>query len=224
MCGRCSRAASWREVHDFLDLSFPQYGDPGPSYNIAPTQTVAVCLEQGSRALAPMQWGLRPAWAGDRPAGFINARAETASSKPAFRSAWRSRRCLIPVTGFYEWQKVGRTKQPFNIHMKGGSLFALAGLWEGPTAEGGLASFTILTVEPNTLVRPIHDRMPAIVAPADFEAWLEEVAPEPGFLGPYPAEAMAADPVSTRVNRPANNTPDLLERDAGNAGTGLFPD
>jgi putative SOS response-associated peptidase YedK len=224
MCGRCSRAANWREVHDFLDLNFPQYGDPGPSYNIAPTQTVAVCLEQGSRALAAMQWGLRPAWAGDRPAGFINARAETASSKPAFRSAFKHRRCLIPVTGFYEWQKVGKTRRPFNIRMADGSLFALAGLWEEPAAEGGLPTFTILTVEPNTLVRPIHDRMPAIVSPADFDSWLTGDAPEPSMLGPYPAEAMAADAVSTRVNRPANNTPDLLEPEGGGDAGTLFGD
>jgi putative SOS response-associated peptidase YedK len=222
MCGRCSRAANWREVHDFLDLSFPQYDDPGPSYNIAPTQTVPVCAWADGRTLAPMQWGLRPAWASDRPAGFINARAETASSKPAFRSAFKSRRCLIPVTGFYEWQKVGRTKQPFNIRMADGSLFALAGLWEEPIDEGGLSSFTILTVEPNTLVRPIHDRMPAIVAPAGFEAWLSADAPEPSLLGAYPAEAMAADPVSTRVNSPANNTPDLLEPESGEQAENLF--
>ncbi len=225
MCGRCSRAASWKAVHDFLDLTFPQMIDPGPSYNIAPSQTVPVCAWADGRTLAAMRWGFVPAWGKDRPAGinnFINARAETAASKPAFRSAWRHRRCLIPVTGFYEWQKVGRAKQPFNIRMKDKSLFALAGLWEQPISEGGMASFTILTVEPNALVRPIHDRMPAIIAPADFDSWL--TAPEPSLLAPFAAEAMAVEPVSTRVNSPANNTPDLLEpRRTGDTDT-LFGD
>ena len=141
---------------------------------------------------------------------MINARAETAATKPAFRSAFRQRRCLILGDGFFEWAKQGKKKQPYLFRLQGGGPFAFAGLWEH-REQGGrvIDSCTILTTDANELVKPVHDRMPVILAPADFERWLDPKAtklPElQALLRPYPAEAMTAYPVDTRVNSPRNN-------------------
>lgn len=190
-----------------------------PRYNVAPTQPViAVRLdENGRRELTFFQWGLVPSWAKDPQMGsrLINARSETAAEKPSFRAAFKRRRCLIPADGFYEWQKQNGNKQPVFIHPADEDLFALAGLWEiWQSADGdALQTCTILTTTPNELMASIHNRMPVIVAAEDFDDWLDP-GPQPDqalhLLRPYPAEKMAAYPVSTFVNNPRNDAPECI--------------
>ena len=193
-----------------------------PRYNIAPTQpVVAVHASEGAgRNCEMMHWGLIPSWADDPAIGtrMINARAETVATKPSFRSAFRQRRCLVVADGFYEWQKLERRKQPHYIRLRDGKPFAFAGLWERwNKGEGGpLDTCTIITTSPNELIENLHDRMPVILPPNHFEDWLE---PEPlalsrlqDLLVPYPAEGMEAYPVSTYVNKPANDGPECVAR------------
>jgi putative SOS response-associated peptidase YedK len=189
--------------------------DVAPNYNVAPTQTVlAVRVPAGQDKPAPalLRWGLVPSWSND-PAGgkppYI-ARAETAAVKPSFRSAFRQRRCLVLADAFYEWLKLEKKKQPYLFRLKDGGPFAFAGLWEHWEREGRvLDSCAILTTEANELVKPLDDRMPVILAPADFERWLDPKAakgPElQALLRPYPAEAMTAYPADTRVNNVKHN-------------------
>jgi putative SOS response-associated peptidase YedK len=191
-----------------------------PRYNIAPTQPVAAIRldESGERELTYFQWGLIPSWAKDLTIGsrMINARAETAAEKPSFRAAFKRRRCLLPASGFYEWQKTGDGKQPIFVRPAGDDLFGLAGLWEiWRDAEGSeLQTCTILTTAPNDLMEPIHNRMPAIIEPDDYSMWLDPGdRPEDGLhlLRPYPPELMAAYAVSTAVNNPRNEGRQLVE-------------
>lgn len=193
-----------------------------PRYNIAPTQPVSAIRldDNGQRDFTFFHWGLIPSWAKDIKIGarMINARSETVTEKPSFRAAFKRRRCLIPADGFYEWQKQGNGKQPMFIHPAAGEErpFALAGLWEvWCDPEGSvLQSCTILTTTPNELMAPIHNRMPVIVEPEDFDLWLNpEPDPEQGLhlLRPYPAERMAAYPVSTVVNSPRNDVPNCIQ-------------
>ena len=225
MCGRITQRFSWQELHELLSL----VGLPvnlQPRYNAAPGQRIAaVRREDDGLRLAMLRWGLIPAWAREPNIGYklINARAETAHEKPSFRAAFRARRCLIPVDGFYEWAGKGKSKQPWLIGMKAGGVFALAGLWERWTVPEGLSltgalaelapgddleTCTILTTEANTTLAPVHHRMPVILPPAAFDPWLGgEAVP----LGPYPAEAMTLHPVSTHVNKPANDDEGCVE-------------
>lgn len=191
-----------------------------PRYNIAPSQEVpAVRQESEGRKAVLLRWGLLPHWARDVKFGYrtINARAETVADKPAFRSAFRKRRCLIPATGFYEWQKRGKHKQPYNIRVKGAELFAFAGLWEHWQSPEGqqVESCTIIVTEANEVLRPIHDRMPVILAPEDYDTWmdpgLQDVNSLHRLLKPYPSERMETWPVSSRVGSPANDDPGLVE-------------
>jgi putative SOS response-associated peptidase YedK len=213
MCGRFTLTDPREALsHLFPLLDFP---DVPPNYNVAPTQAVlAVRVPAGRDRPEPalLRWGLVPSWADDPAIGnrLINARAETAAEKPAFRSAFRQRRCLVLADGFYEWQKVGGTKQPYRFRLRDGAPFAFAGLWEHWEKGGrAVASCTVLTTEANALVKPLHERMPVILAPADFERWLDPKSakgPElQALLRPYPAEAMAAYPVDPRVNNARHN-------------------
>ena len=213
MCGRFALTAP-REAVKAL---FPLFDLPNvaPNYNVAPTQAVlAVRVPPGQDkpAASLLKWGLVPSWADDPAVGYrmINARAETVAEKPAFRSAFRQRRCLVLADGFYEWQKVDRKKQPYLFRLRGGAPFAFAGLWEHWERDGrALDSCTILTTDANELVKPLHERMPVILAPADFERWLDPKGakgPElQALLRPYPAEAMTAYPVSPHVNNARHN-------------------
>ena len=219
MCGRFSQAQIAeldREVFELL--SVPRLE---PRYNIAPTQDAAVIRTGRTRGreLVPLRWGLIPSWAKDPAIGnrMINARAETLAEKPAFRDAFAERRCLVPADGFYEWEKLRHRKQPHYVRVGGGRVFAFAGLWErwwdrvsGEQQE----TFTIVTTEPNALLAPIHNRMPAIVAPEDYGRWLEPENRDPsslmGLLAPYPPEQMSAYPVSTYVNKPENEGPECV--------------
>jgi len=187
-----------------------------PRYNIAPTQAVAVVRrlrEGGPRQLDLLRWGVTlPAGPGERRSGpLINARSESVAARPAFRDAFRRRRCLIPADGFYEWTADGGRRQAFHIARKDGRPLAFAGIWEpaAPAPEGGApAACLILTTAPNDLLSPIHDRMPVIVDPADFDRWLAPGTGSTETLGalfrPYPAEPLAARPVGPAVNNAQN--------------------
>jgi putative SOS response-associated peptidase YedK len=187
-----------------------------PRYNIAPSQPIAAVRAAPTgkgREIAFLRWGLIPSWSKDPGIGnrLINARAETAAEKPSFRNAFRRHRCLIPANGFYEWQRQERGKQPYFIRMRDGRIFAFAGLWdrwESPN-EGVIETCTILTTAANTVLAPIHDRMPVILPQTDYAQWLDP-APKnmdtlPPLLVPFPPEDMLAIPVSPRVNAPSND-------------------
>ena len=217
MCGRFNQTASGEQVGEAFGLD--EAPELAPRYNIAPTQPVVVIGVQpktGRRGLARLSWGLVPRDALGKERGFINARSETACQKPSFADAFAHRRCLIPATGFYEWQKLdARRRQPWLIRLAAPGPFAFAGLWEPAAAlPGATPTCTILTTEPNQVARPIHDRMPVILAPADYALWLDpalELAAElRALLRPFPAAAMTAYPVSTRVNNPAFDDPACL--------------
>ncbi len=219
MCGRFALLTSGEAIAEFFNLE--TVPDPlPPRYNIAPTQPVLgvrLSTHGQEREFALFRWGLIPSWAKDIKMGarMINARSETVAEKPAFRAAFKRRRCLIPASGFYEWQKVNGRKQPMYIHPAGEELFALAGLWEYWLGADGseLETCTILTTTPNEMMAPIHNRMPVIVEPEDFEMWLDP-GPRPAdglhLLRPYPANRMTAYPVSTLVNSPANDTANCI--------------
>lgn len=191
-----------------------------PRYNAAPTQFLPVVVNGAAgRELRLMRWGLIPAWAKDEAIGhkLINARAETAAEKPSFRQALARRRCLVPASGFFEWQAGPGGKQPYYITVEGG-LFAMAGLWEswrgaeGPQG-GPLQTFTILTVEPNALLARLHNRMPAILPREDEKAWLDPqrgAAEAAALARPYPVEKMQAVPVGRAVGSPGHDAPDCI--------------
>jgi len=190
--------------------------DWSPRYNIAPTQSVPVIRQNpiaANRQMSLIRWGLIPSWAKDssKAAAMINARCETAAIKPAFSDALKFRRCLIPADGFYEWQKVGKAKQPFCFEVNRGELLAFAGLWESwddPTGKP-LETCSILTTTPNAITAPVHDRVPVILDPQCYELWLDpgltETIVVSEFLKPFDARLMTCFPVSSRVNRPDND-------------------
>ena len=187
---------------------------PAPRYNVAPGQDVITvqATEGASRIAQFRRWGLIPSWAEDAKVGYrmINARSETVAEKPAFRAAFRQRRCLIPADGFYEWEKKGRgagaARQPYHIGLEGGGVFGMAGLWEAWVAKGGegVESCTVLTTTANERIRFLHERMPVILPREHWDHWLDTGVHEPTvllpLLAPYPADAMALRPVSPRVN------------------------
>jgi putative SOS response-associated peptidase YedK len=223
MCGRFVRTATAKEIADLFQLT--EVPAVEPRYNVAPSQEVLAVRqtpEHRDRQLVALRWGLIPHWADDPKIGYrmINARAETAAEKPAFRSAFRARRCLVAANGFYEWAKRDGGKQPFYIGLKDGAPFAFAGLWEHWESPEGktLETCTILTTDANEVVRPVHDRMPVIIGPKDFDRWLDPDQKDPakvqGLLRPYPAEAMLAYPVSRLVNDPKHEDPRCLEPQA----------
>lgn len=213
MCGRYTHLFTWEELHRLSTLTSPAIEIPR-SWNVAPTQSAPIVrfIEGSGRALSLLRWGLVPFWAEDPKIGssLINARAETVTEKPSFRTAFKSRRCLVPVSGFYEWKKEADHKQPYYIRAAAEEPLLFAGLWESwrpkGTTEAPLETYTILTTTPNELMTQLHDRMPVIIAPEDQARWLEgshyEAQP---LLKPYPAELMMCHPVSTRVNSPRHN-------------------
>jgi putative SOS response-associated peptidase YedK len=227
MCGRYSlRRADYTraEFAALKQLSFEEFDErPVPRFNIAPSQRVpAVRLNsQNDRILSSLSWGLVPSWAKpDTKVKPINARAEAICTSGMFRQAFERRRCLIPADGFYEWQGAKPPKQPYFIHRPDDGIFAFAGLWERwkPADDAPpLDTCTIITTEPNAVMRAIHNRMPVILDREDYTRWLDREIPGKDvfdLLRPYDGE-LQAHPVSTRVNKPANDGPDLIEPDDG---------
>ncbi len=218
MCGRFVLIADPNVIQQSFNLDSTV--DFAPRYNIAPTQYVPIITNEHPRALSLLRWGLIPSWAKEESIGnkLINARAEGIGDKPSFRSAIKRRRCLVPASGFYEWQKGdGKSKTPMYIHLKDADVFAFAGLWEVWHSLDGseLRTFTIITTNANDFMQPIHDRMPVILHPSDYDQWLE-----PGdvpasvlqpLLRPYELAAMTAYAVSRAVNTPSIDDPQLIE-------------
>ena len=224
MCGRFTlRSSPERVKREFQLQEEPSFE---ARFNIAPAQSIlAVRQTEDEREAAPLKWGLIPSWAKDdsMSARLINARSETVVEKPAFREAFKRRRCIIPADGFYEWKREGGRKQPFFFSMRDGRLFGFAGLWDRWRDEGGkvIESCTILTTEANEVLRPVHDRMPVILHPETYDQWLDEdaraVESLRELLGPYPATEMTARPVSTQVNSPRSQGEDLIKQVAINS-------
>jgi putative SOS response-associated peptidase YedK len=218
MCGRFVLFSSPEEIREAFAIQQVRY-QVEPSYNVAPTQSVAVVVQrEGVNTLEKMRWGLIPAWAKDPAIGsrMINARAETVGEKPSFKRPLRDRRCLVVANGFYEWQKTGQAKIPMFIRLKSGQPFGFAGLydvWTSPEGEA-VASCTIITTSANDLMQPIHDRMPVILPKSQEATWLnpaiQHAADVLPLLVPYSAADMEAYPVSRMVNSPENNSPDLV--------------
>jgi putative SOS response-associated peptidase YedK len=221
MCGRFTLKTPVEQLSE--KFRFPEIIPLKPRYNIAPSQDVAVIRrlpDDQERKLAMLRWGLIPAWAKD-PAKArqpINSKSETVAELPTFRVAFRQRRCLIPTDGFYEWKQESGRKQPVYIYMKDREPFAFAGLWErwvGEEAEF-IESCTILTTEPNDLLEPIHNRMPVILDPTQYDLWLDPDVQQPDKLRPllhsYPSESMTFYPVNLRVNNPKHDDPLCLEQ------------
>ncbi len=219
MCGRFTLTVDTAQLQE----AFPGVEIPdgiAPRYNIAPTQPVAVIPNEEHKKLDFYVWGLIPSWAKDPEIGsrMINARAETLADKPAFRTAFHRRRCLIPASGFYEWRQEpgSRAKTPIYVQLESGEPFALAGLWEIWNSSDGslIKSCTIITTEPNPLLERIHNRMPVIVRPKDYNRWLDpkELKTQDlhDILTPYPAIEMIAHPVSRMVNSPDNDQPECV--------------
>ncbi len=216
MCGRFTLTTPGELIAEAFGLEDTPILEP--RYNIAPTQPVAVVRQAaGGRELSFLRWGLVPSfWPEARGRNLLfNARAETLGARAAFRSAYERRRCLIPADGFYEWQSVPgeRQRRPHLVRVAGSRPFAFAGLWEPPHPADpeSRGTCTIVTTDANTLVRPIHDRMPVILPPESYGAWLgAEVRGLAGLLRPYPDESMTVARVGTAVNRAANDTPECL--------------
>ena len=224
MCGRFTQRLTWRDAHALLSLAGPA-ANLRPRYNLAPSQSAAVVRNNvGERRLSMLRWGLIPAWAKDPGIGhkLINARAETAAVKPAFRATFSKRRCLVPADGFYEWRREGSVHQPWLIARRDGAPMAFAGLWErwrvpeGAVLRGSLAerrpgdvveTFTLLTTEASATMRALHHRMPVILPPEAFEPWLsgKEVR-----LEPAPEDWLAMHRVPLRVNNPSNDDPECV--------------
>jgi putative SOS response-associated peptidase YedK len=217
VCGRFTRTRFTHQVAALFD-ALADAADRPPSYNIAPTQPVAaIRQEDDGRHLRMLRWGLIPEWADDRSIGarMINARAETVAEKPAFRAAFRKRRCLIVADGFFEWKTEGKHKWPHYFRLKAGEPFAFAGLWEHwSKGEQPVETCTILTTEANSLLRPVHERMPVILRPDDYGRWLhpkETAAKLLPMLVPFSADLMESRAVSKLVNSPKNNVPECIQ-------------
>ena len=212
MCGRYALTSPPEVIAERFYVAWSVAVEP--HYNIAPSQMIPVVREvERGRELALVRWGLIPSWAKDASIGMklINARGETVGEKPAFRSAYRQRRCLIPADAFYEWKPIAGRKQPYCIRLRDAGPFGMAGLWEHWKAPDGktVESCTIITVEANTLIAELHDRMPLIVAPADYDVWL--AARTKGLPPAVPPEAMRYYPVSPLVSNARNDVPACLE-------------
>jgi putative SOS response-associated peptidase YedK len=217
MCGRFTLTVDPADLQTLLDL-IDVPSELTPRYNIAPTQPVAVVTSPTDRKVEIFQWGLIPSWSKDPSMGsrLINARAETVHEKPAFRASFARKRCLILADGFFEWQQLEKSKQPYYIRLASGEPFAFAGLWDHWTSPEGdeRKTCTIITCEPNALMSQLHNRMPVIFDKTTMWDWLDPDAPPlalKAMLAPYAANAMTAYPVSRAVNRPANDSPECIQ-------------
>lgn len=217
MCGRFARKSDPRRLAK--EFKVAEAPEAGPSYNVAPTHNILAVRQGGDgREMTFLKWGLVPSWAKDTSIGakLINARSETVEEKPSFRDAFRRRRCIVPADGFYEWKREGDRKQPYFFKFIDERPFGFAGLWDRWEGEGGqvVNSCTILTTEANGVLRPVHDRMPVILHPEDYETWLEAGERERTLLRellrPYPGEEMTSYPVSPAINSTKGRGPELI--------------
>jgi putative SOS response-associated peptidase YedK len=223
MCGRVVQSSSPARyaLVDGMNVRDSRVSNYPPRWNAAPSQELLVIRrnhQTGQVSLDPLRWGLIPNWCKDPTGGRkpINAKAETVADLPSFREAYRKRRCILPVDGFYEWKAIKgqRAKKPYAIAMQDGSPFGIAGIWENwkdPSIGAWIRTFAIITTDANELVNQIHDRMPAILAPPDYVRWLSEEPDPRNMLKPFPSEAMRIWPISSRVNKPENDESSILE-------------
>ena len=217
MCGRFTLSVEPEELVEQFGIDQPH--NLAARYNIAPSQLVAVIARKADptkRGLALLKWGLVPDWSHDGKLGPINARAETVSRLPTFSESFREKRCIIPASGFYEWAMVGGRKVPHHFRLRSGKAMGFAGLWSRWDGESKKPLFTccVITVPSNELLQPFHDRMPAILDPADYAKWFDPDTHSPdlkALLKPYPAELMAEHEANAKVNSPRNEGPELLD-------------
>lgn len=222
MCGRSSLTKLEKEIElrfkaTFYSEELERY-NPLPNYNVCPTHLHPVITSQDQQHIHLFKWGLIPFWAKDKSIGakMINARMETLMEKPAYKVGLKSKRCIVPFDGFYEWKRIGKTKIPFRIVTTDQDIFTIAGIWDSwkdPSNGELLYSFTLITMQPNALMESIHDRMPAILSKENEKLWLEEdLNPMESLqlLVPYPSEHMYAYEVSTSVNNVRENNPSLI--------------
>ncbi|MFB4158790.1 SOS response-associated peptidase [Geomicrobium sp. JSM 1781026] len=218
MCGRFTFFEQLETLEKLFNIKYRQNTPLPTSYNIAPTQSIFCVYHGGTyEQLKTVRWGLIPSWAKEQKSSrpLINARAETVTEKPSFRQSFQRRRCIIPASGFYEWQTKNKKKQPFHIQLKNGDPLAFAGIWDTWSNDTEqMTSCAIITTEANELVADIHERMPVILSPADFDRWLDPTNTDPQsvtpMLEPYPAGDMIAYEVSPRVNDPRSNDAELV--------------
>ncbi len=222
MCGRFTNRAKPEQINKEFKVGAKNPNLFQPRYNIAPAQMIDVVFEpESERVLSKLKWGLVPSWSKDASTskGLINARAETLTEKPSFREAFKSHRCIIPASGFYEWQKKGiGAKQPFYFYLKEKDVFGFAGLWEEwldkQTGEL-LETCTIITTEANDVLKPVHDRMPVILKAENYDEWLDAKEKNTEklqkFLLPYPAKEMDSHAVSRSVNIPDVDSAELIK-------------
>jgi putative SOS response-associated peptidase YedK len=216
VCGRYALSAEASELVEAFDVPLPDF-EVRPRYNIAPSQQAPVVAEdRRGRRMGLLTWGLVPEWQDEPGKGFINARSESVLEKPSFRDAVERRRCLVPADGFYEWKAEGKSKHPFWIHPEGGGLLSFAGIWERWSRPGmeSRHTFAILTMPASLEVEPVHDRMPVVVLASDRLAWLDRETDGKTALALVrgrPAPHLVCRPVSTRVNRPKEDDPGLIE-------------
>jgi putative SOS response-associated peptidase YedK len=216
MCGRFALKAPPAELISRFGLD--ECADFSPRYNIPPGTDIPVIRQspEGRRVLHLLRWGLVPHWAKDQSVGakLNNARGESVAGKPSFRDAFKRRRCLIPASGFYEWKSEGRSKQPYYFSLKSGETMALAGLWESRTMPDGsvLRTTCIITTAANALMAPVHDRMPVIISPGNWQVWLAEPAEAmERLVAPFPDTEMQAWPVSRRVSKTVDDDAGLID-------------
>ncbi|MCL6572363.1 MAG: SOS response-associated peptidase [Bacillus sp. (in: Bacteria)] len=223
MCGRFTLTATFEEIIDRFDIqAFLEEENYAPSFNIAPSQSVLAVINDGkTNRMGFLKWGLIPPWAKDMSIGnkMINARAETIAEKPSFRNAFKKKRCLIIADSFYEWKRhEDKSKTPMRIKMKSDELFAMAGIWEGWKATDGNVLYTcsVITTEPNKLMKDIHDRMPVILRRDDEKTWLNPTSSETNdlipLLAPFDETLMESYEVSSLVNTSKNNSIELIQK------------
>ncbi|HEX8266380.1 MAG TPA: SOS response-associated peptidase [Pyrinomonadaceae bacterium] len=220
MCGRFTNKAEREQIEKEFKLTVDNSVTGKPRFNIAPSQMIDAVLNRESETiLTELKWGFIPSWAKDTSSvkALINARAETLAEKPSFRDAFRKRRCIIPASGFYEWQKARGGKQPYYFFLKEKPVFGFAGLFENRIdKETGeiLETCTIITTEANEVLKPVHDRMPVILKADDYELWLDEKIKDEAALGkllvPYPADKMSSHAVSKSINIPDLDSAELI--------------
>jgi putative SOS response-associated peptidase YedK len=223
MCGRIIQSSGPLRyaIVDGMNVRDSRAHNHPPRWNAAPSQELLVIRRNhktGEVSLDPLRWGLIPYWCKDPTGGRkpINAKCETVRTLPTFRDAYRTRRCIVPVDGFFEWKAIKgqKAKQPYAIAMKDGSPFGLAGIWENwkdPASGDWIRTFAIITIDANELVAEIHDRMPVIIPPSDYARWLSDEPDPRDLMRPFPAGLMRMWPISTRVNKPENDDPSIVE-------------